>query len=110
MLAPSKRRGDHAGSAEVRTDRLDNKLWSDRVGRGDDGRGGARAMERTSRGFHGVTAMTHAILILIAAPFALAACAPVAGAAVGAAAVDYFVDNNNVCDGPNDAGLIDSDC
>lgn len=56
--------------------------------------------------------MTNAILMLVlmTTPFALNACAPVAGAAVGAAAVDYFVDDNNVCDGPNDAGLIDSDC
>ena len=28
----------------------------------------------------------------------------------GAAAVEYFVDDNDVCDGPNDVGLIDSDC
>jgi hypothetical protein len=28
----------------------------------------------------------------------------------GAAAVDYFVDDNNVCNGPNDVGLLDSDC
>ena len=33
-----------------------------------------------------------------------------AGAAVGAAAVDYFSDDNNECNGPNDEGLLDSDC
>jgi hypothetical protein len=36
----------------------------------------------------------------------------VGGCAVlaGAAAADYFIDDNNVCDGPNDVGLLDSDC
>jgi hypothetical protein len=37
-------------------------------------------------------------------------CALAAGAAVGAAAVDYFSDDNNECNGPNDEGLLDSDC
>lgn len=37
-------------------------------------------------------------------------CALAAGAAVGAAAVDYFFDDNDVCNGPNDEGLLDSDC
>lgn len=46
----------------------------------------------------------------LAAPIALSGCAAVAGVAAGAAAADFFVDDNNVCDGPNDAGLIDSDC
>ena len=27
-----------------------------------------------------------------------------------AAAVDYFSDDNNECTGPNDKGLLDSDC
>ena len=35
-----------------------------------------------------------------------------AAAVVGAglAAADYYADDNNVCNGPNDVGLIDSDC
>jgi hypothetical protein len=37
-------------------------------------------------------------------------CALAAGAAIGAAAVDYFSDDNNECNGPNDEGLLDSDC
>jgi hypothetical protein len=37
---------------------------------------------------------------------ALGGCAVLAGAA----AVDYFVDDNDVCEGPNDVGLLDSDC
>ncbi len=37
-------------------------------------------------------------------------CAAAAGAAVGAAAVDYFFDDNDECNGPNDEGLLDSDC
>jgi len=50
------------------------------------------------------------ILLGLAAPAMLGGCAAVAGAAVGAAAVDYFSDDNDVCDGPNDEGLLDSDC
>lgn len=50
------------------------------------------------------------VLMWAATLSALGACAPLAGAAVGAAATDYFVDDNDVCNGPNDAGLIDSDC
>ncbi|GAM98099.1 hypothetical protein U91I_01729 [alpha proteobacterium U9-1i] len=46
------------------------------------------------------------ILVGLTAPMALGGCAVVAGAA----AVDYFVDDNDVCDGPNDVGLLDSDC
>jgi len=48
-------------------------------------------------------------LLAIAAPMA-SGCALAAGAAVGAAAVDYFSDDNDVCNGPNDEGLLDSDC
>ena len=49
-----------------------------------------------------------ALLVLLgfAAPTMLGGCAVLAGAA----AADYFIDDNNVCDGPNDVGLIDSDC
>lgn len=50
------------------------------------------------------------LLLGLAAPVALSSCAAVAGAAVGAAAADFFVDDNDVCDGPNDIGLMDSDC
>lgn len=50
------------------------------------------------------------VLLGLAAPMALGGCAVVAGAAAGAAATDFFVDDNDVCNGPNDAGLIDSDC
>ena len=46
------------------------------------------------------------ILLGFTAPMALGGCAALAGAA----AVDYFVDDNDVCDGPNDVGLLDSDC
>jgi hypothetical protein len=46
------------------------------------------------------------ILLGFTAPMTLGGCAVLAGAA----AVDYFVDDNDVCDGPNDVGLIDSDC
>lgn len=49
-------------------------------------------------------------LLALTAPMALGGCAVLAGAAAGAAAVDYFVDDNDVCDGPNDAGILDSDC
>ncbi len=48
-------------------------------------------------------------LLALTAPLA-SGCAVAAGAAVGAAAVDYFSDNNNECNGPNDEGLLDSDC
>lgn len=50
------------------------------------------------------------IVLALSAPMALGGCAVMAGAAAGAAAVDYFVDDNDVCDGPNDAGVLDSDC
>jgi hypothetical protein len=50
------------------------------------------------------------LLVALTTPMVLGGCALAAGAAVGAAAVDYFVDDNDVCDGPNDAGLLDSDC
>jgi len=46
------------------------------------------------------------IVLGLTAPMSLGGCAVVAGAA----AVDYFVDDNDVCDGPNDVGFIDSDC
>ena len=49
------------------------------------------------------------ILLGLTAPLA-SGCALAAGAAVGAAAVDYFFDDNDVCNGPNDEGLLDSDC
>lgn len=49
------------------------------------------------------------IFLVLTAPVALGGCV-LASAAAGAAAVDYFVDDNDVCDSPNDAGLIDSDC
>ena len=49
------------------------------------------------------------ILLGLTAP-AISGCALAAGAAVGAAAVDYFFDDNDVCHGPNDEGLLDSDC
>ena len=54
------------------------------------------------------TPMKTALIILLGltAPMALGGCALLAGAA----AVDYFVDDNDVCDGPNDVGLLDSDC
>ncbi|MDZ4690119.1 hypothetical protein [Terricaulis sp.] len=48
-------------------------------------------------------------LLALAAPLA-SGCALAAGAAVGAAAVDYFSDDNDVCNGPNDEGILDSDC
>jgi hypothetical protein len=50
------------------------------------------------------------VLLGLTAPLALGGCAVAAGAAVGAAAVDYFFDDNDVCNGPNDEGLLDSDC
>ncbi len=50
------------------------------------------------------------IFIGLAMPLALGGCAALVGAGAGAAAADYFVDDNDVCDGPDDAGLIDSDC
>jgi hypothetical protein len=52
--------------------------------------------------------MKTALIILFGftAPMTLGGCAVLAGAA----AVDYFVDDNNVCNGPNDVGLLDSDC
>lgn len=48
-------------------------------------------------------------LLALSAPMA-SGCALAAGAAVGAAAVDYFTDDNDECNGPNDEGLLDSDC
>ena len=48
-------------------------------------------------------------VLALTAPLA-SGCALAAGAAVGAAAVDYFSDDNNECNGPNDEGLLDSDC
>ncbi len=55
-----------------------------------------------------ITPMKSALIILLGltAPMALGGCAVLAGAA----AVDYFVDDNDVCEGPNDIGLLDSDC
>jgi len=50
------------------------------------------------------------ILLGLTAPAMLGGCALAAGAAVGAAAVDYFQDDNDECNGPNDEGLLDSDC
>jgi hypothetical protein len=52
-----------------------------------------------------------ALFILLGlTPAMLGGCALAAGAAVGAAAVDYFSDDNDECNGPNDEGLLDSDC
>lgn len=48
-------------------------------------------------------------LLALTAPLA-SGCALAAGAAVGAAAVDYFSDDNDECNGPNDEGILDSDC
>ncbi len=48
-------------------------------------------------------------LLALAAPLA-SGCALAAGAVVGAAAVDYFSDDNDECNGPNDEGILDSDC
>lgn len=42
----------------------------------------------------------------LSAPLATGGCVLLAGAA----AVDYFVDDNDVCNGRNDVGLLDSDC
>lgn len=50
------------------------------------------------------------ILLGLTAPAMLGGCAAAAGAAVGAAAVDYFSDENDECNGPNDEGVLDSDC
>ncbi len=50
------------------------------------------------------------VLLGLTAPVILGGCAAAAGAAVGAAAVDYFSDDNDECNGPNDEGLLDSDC
>ena len=50
------------------------------------------------------------ILLGLTAPAMLGGCALAAGAAVGAAAYDYFSDDNDECNGPNDEGLLDSDC
>lgn len=50
------------------------------------------------------------LFLVLSLPMTLGGCAAAAGAAAGAAAVDYFVDDNDVCDGPDDAGLVDSDC
>lgn len=49
------------------------------------------------------------VLLGLTAPV-ISGCALAAGAAIGAAAVDYFTDDNNECNGPNDEGLLDSDC
>lgn len=49
------------------------------------------------------------VVLGLTAPLA-SGCALAAGAAVGAAAVDYFSDDNDECNGPNDEGLLDSDC
>lgn len=46
------------------------------------------------------------VLFALAAPIATGGCVLLAGAA----AVDYFVDDNDVCNGRNDVGLLDSDC
>jgi hypothetical protein len=52
-----------------------------------------------------------ALFILLGLTVPLASgCALAAGAAVGAAAVDYFSDDNDECNGPSDEGLLDSDC
>lgn len=48
-------------------------------------------------------------LVALAVAPALGGCMA-AAAGAGLAAADYYADDNNVCDGPNDVGLIDSDC
>jgi hypothetical protein len=55
-----------------------------------------------------ITPTKTALIILVAfmAPSALGGCVLLGAAA----AADYFVDDNDVCDGPNDVGLLDSDC
>lgn len=50
------------------------------------------------------------ILLGLTGATMVSGCALAAGAAVGAAAVDYFFDDNDECNGPNDEGLLDSDC
>ncbi|HYD88720.1 MAG TPA: hypothetical protein VEA80_14695 [Vitreimonas sp.] len=50
------------------------------------------------------------ILLGLTGATMVSGCALAAGAAVGAAAVDYFQDDNDECNGPNDEGLLDSDC
>ena len=50
------------------------------------------------------------ILLGLTGATMVSGCALAAGAAVGAAAVDYFSDDNDECNGPNDEGLLDSDC
>lgn len=54
------------------------------------------------------TKLTTTLFLLfgLTTPMALGGCA----VAAGAAATDFFVDDNDVCDAPNEAGLIDSDC
>jgi hypothetical protein len=55
-----------------------------------------------------LTATRTALIVLfgLTAPMATGGCVLLAGAA----AVDYFVDDNDVCNGRNDVGLLDSDC
>jgi hypothetical protein len=65
-------------------------------------------MEQTMKATRARTALC--LLLGLTAPAMLGGCAAVAGAAVGAAAYDYFSDDNDVCNGPNDEGLLDSDC
>lgn len=50
------------------------------------------------------------ILLGLTGATMVSGCALAAGAAAGAAAVDYFFDDNDECNGPNDEGLLDSDC
>ncbi|NTZ43305.1 hypothetical protein G7A66_09440 [Altererythrobacter sp. SALINAS58] len=40
----------------------------------------------------------------------LGGCTALLGAGAGAAAATYYVDGNDVCDPPTDAGLLDDDC
>lgn len=42
--------------------------------------------------------------------FSLSGCAALLGAGAGAAAATYYVDGNDVCDPPTEAGLLDDDC
>ncbi|MET1756705.1 hypothetical protein ABVV53_14770 [Novosphingobium sp. RD2P27] len=42
--------------------------------------------------------------------FSLSGCAALLGAGAGAAAATYYNDENDVCDAPTEAGVLDDDC
>lgn len=56
--------------------------------------------------------MKKALLIASAATLglSLSGCAALLGAGVGAAAATVYNDENDVCDPPTPAGLLDDDC